>query len=109
LGRHRSDTACRYEVLQSLIGITIGALTTVRSNGLLADWTPIYKYFVDLQTDSSAEEKQALFNKIDDIHLTYKKKLLRLSRDFLRESASRPKNRQSNVFVPAVQSSSVSV
>ena len=108
-GRDGEEFPTITDVGTYVFGITIGALTTVKSNGLLADWTPIFKYFVDLQTDSSAEEKQALFNKIDDIHLTYKKKLLRLSRDFLRESASRPKNRQSNVFVPAVQSSSVSV
>ena len=108
-GRDGEEFPITTDVGTYVFGITIGALTTVKSNGLLADWTPIYKYFVDLQTDLSEEEKQSLFNKIDDIHLTYKKKLLRLSRDFLRESASRPKNRQSNVFVPAVQSSSVSV
>jgi len=92
-----------------VFGVTIGSLTTLKSNALLADWTPIYSYLSYRQDKLSQEERLNLFNKMETNHRRYKSKLLKLSRDFLRESASRPKNQQSNVFNPASHSASVCV
>lgn len=92
-----------------VFGVTIGALTTVKSNALLGDWTPIYSFLAETQDALSQEERSNLFNGMVKIHRRYKSKLLKLSRDFLRESASRPKNQQTNVFNPASTSASVGV
>lgn len=86
-----------------VFGLTIGALTTVKDNALLGDWTPIYKYMSEIQYDLSKDEKSALLDSTIKIHRRYKSKLLKLSRDFLRESASRPRNQRWNVFNPASQ------
>lgn len=92
-----------------VFGITIGALTTVKNNALMADWTPIYSYLSEMQDDLTKEEKSDLFDSMDKLHRRYKMQLLTLSVDFLQESESRPKNQQSNVFNPMTHSASVCV
>ena len=99
----------RIDVGAYIFGITIASLTSLRAPPLLADWTPLYSHFATKQMHLSGEERKVLFEALNEIHKTYKFKLLDLGRDFLGENLKRPVNRRWNSMNPATQGSSVSV
>jgi hypothetical protein len=99
----------RADLCTYVFGTTIASLTTVRCPPLLADWTALYTHYASRQKQLSAEERQGIFEKLNDIHLNYKHKLFDLAKTFLDESLSRRVNQRSNVFNPATHSSSVAV
>lgn len=99
----------RTDVGTYVFGTAIGALTTVRSSPLLADWTPIYRCHTEGQEHLTQDEKAALFGFMNNLHVSYKKKLLKLSSDFLLESTTRPVNQRFNALNPATHESSVAV
>ena len=90
-------------------GGSIASLTTIRGPPLLADWSPLYSYYASRRQDLSTDDRRALLVSLTDIHQDYKFTLVDLSKEFLIESISRRPNQRSNVFVPAVHTSSVSV
>lgn len=92
-----------------VFGLSIGVLTTIRSVPLLADWSLLYRSSARLQVDRTDAERAALCDELDEIHRTYKRELVRLSNEFLVESASRPRNQQFHAFNPAAHESSVGV
>ncbi|KAL3904830.1 MAG: hypothetical protein SGILL_009916 [Bacillariaceae sp.] len=99
----------RTDIGTYVFGLSIGALTTVRSYPVLADWTPLYSHFVSQQKHLSNKERLDLLETFNNIHSDYKFELVDLSVKFLDESTARPVNRRWNQMNPATHTSSVAV
>jgi len=103
------DAPLQVDVGTYVWGTSIASLTTVRGPPLLANWSPLCSFYASSRHDLPVEDRRELLSSLTKIHQDYKFNLLDLSTAFLRESTARPLNQRSNVFVPAVQTSSVSV
>jgi hypothetical protein len=94
------------DVSTYVFGTVISALTTIRSNPLLSDWSNLLVHWIDnVDHDKAVPSKK----EIRKLHLKYKTDLIKLSNDFLKGALSMPKNRWAPYLNPATQASSVAV